>query len=153
MKVYSLEYNQFIPYKIEEVFSFFEKAENLEQLTPYNLQFKILTPRPITMNIGRLIDYTIKIFGINFHWRTMITDYKKNTNFVDEQLKGPYAFWHHTHTFIESNDGTQINDKVLYSMPFGVFGTIAHFMFVKRSLHKIFNFRQETMNKIFPSTK
>jgi len=83
----------------------------------------------------------------------MITDYKKNTNFVDEQLKGPYAFWHHTHTFIESNDGTQINDKVLYSMPFGVFGTIAHFMFVKRSLHKIFNFRQETMNKIFPSTK
>jgi len=149
MKIHSLEYNQFVPHKVDKVFSFFEKAENLDQLTPKNLSFKILTPSPINMNVGRLIDYTIKIFGINFHWRTLITDYKKNYGFVDEQLKGPYSFWHHTHTFIESNGGTQINDKVLYSMPFGIIGTLAHLLFVKRSLHKIFNVRQETMNKIF----
>jgi ligand-binding SRPBCC domain-containing protein len=135
------------------VYAFFEKAENLEQLTPNNLQFKILTPIPIKMNIGRLIDYTIKIFGINFHWRTMITDYKKNEKFVDEQLQGPYSFWHHTHTFVESNDGTQINDKVLYSLPFGVLGRIAHSLFIKRSLHKIFRYRQEIMNSLFPSEK
>ena len=105
------------------------------------------------MNVGRLIDYTIKIFGINFHWRTIITDYIKNEKFVDEQLKGPYAYWHHTHTFIESNDGTQIKDKIMYSLPFGVIGRIAHTLFIKRSLFKIFNYRQEIMNKVFPSEK
>jgi len=150
MKVYSLEFNQFVPHKIETVFSFFEKAENLEQLTPGNLKFKVLTPSPIKMNIGRLIDYTIRIFGLNFHWRTMISDYKKNDSFIDEQLKGPYAFWHHTHSFTESKSGTLINDNILYSMPFGIFGRIAHFIFVKRSLLKIFNYRQETMDRIFP---
>lgn len=105
------------------------------------------------MSVGRLIDYTIKIFGINFHWRTIITDYIKNENFVDEQLKGPYAFWHHTHTFTKSSKGTNINDKIVYSMPFGVIGRIIHSIFVKRSLYKIFNYRQELMNKLFSTVK
>jgi len=149
VKTYTLEYNQFVPQPIDAVFKFFEKPENLEKLTPNNLGFKILTPSPIKMNLGRLIDYTIKIFGINFHWRTIITDYVQDIQFVDEQLKGPYSFWHHTHTFEPSNGGTQINDKVIYAMPFGIFGRIAHSLFVRRSLHKIFNFRVEAINKLF----
>ena len=131
------------------MFKFFEKPENLEKLTPSNLGFKILTPSPITMNIGRLIDYTIRIFGINFHWRTMITDYVQNIKFVDEQLKGPYSFWHHTHTFELSNGGTFINDKVIYALPFGILGRIAHSLFIKRSLNTIFNYRVEVINKMF----
>lgn len=150
MKVYRLEYEQFVPYPVEDIFGFFEKAENLEQLTPENLKFKILTPSPVKMNVGRLIDYTIKIFGINFHWRTMITDYYKNKKFIDEQLKGPYAFWHHTHSFKSVNDGTQINDKILYSLPFGVFGRIVHALVVKSELSKIFDYRQKVMNRLFP---
>lgn len=135
------------------MFNFFEKPENLEKLTPSNLGFKILTPSPVSMNVGRLIDYTIRIFGINFHWRTIISDYIKNEKFVDEQLKGPYAFWHHTHTFVELNGGTQISDNIVYSLPYGIFGRIAHSFFVERSLHQIFNYRQKIMKKIFPSEK
>ncbi|MFC1565626.1 SRPBCC family protein [Candidatus Neomarinimicrobiota bacterium] len=148
-----LEYNQFVPHPLDDVFAFFEKAENLEQLTPSNLKFKILTPTPINMTVGRLIDYTIKIFGTNFHWRTMITDYNKNENFIDEQLKGPYAFWHHTHSLSKSNGGTQIKDKVIYGLPFGIFGRLAHGLFIRRSLFKIFNYRQDSMNKLFPSVE
>lgn len=101
------------------------------------------------MNIGRLIDYTIKIFGINFHWRTIITDYIQNEKFIDEQIKGPYSFWHHTHTFESSKNGTQIKDKVIYSLPFGILGMIAHWLFIRKSLYKIFNFRIEVINNIF----
>ena len=131
------------------MFNFFEKPENLEKLTPSNLGFKILTPSPISMNVGRLIDYTIRIFGINFHWRTMITDYIQNIKFVDEQLKGPYSFWHHSHTFESSNGGTFIKDKVIYALPFGILGRIAHSLFIKRSLNTIFNYRVEVINQMF----
>lgn len=138
-----------MPQPIEVVFKFFEKPENLEKLTPLNLGFKILTPYPISMNVGRLIDYTIRIFGINFHWKTMITDYLQNIKFVDEQLKGPYSFWHHTHTFESSSSGTYLNDKVIYAMPFGIIGRIVHSLFIKRSLNDIFNYRVEVINKMF----
>jgi len=138
-----------VPQPIEVVFKFFEKPENLEKLTPLNLGFKILTPYPISMNVGRLIDYTIRIFGINFHWKTMITDYLQNIKFVDEQLKGPYSFWHHTHTFESSSSGTYLNDKVIYAMPFGIIGRIVHSLFIKRSLNDIFNYRVEVINKMF----
>ena len=138
-----------MPQPIEEVFIFFEKPENLEKLTPSNLGFKILTPSPISMNVGRLIDYTIRIFGINFHWRTLITDYVQNIKFVDEQLKGPYSYWHHAHTFESSNDGTFINDKVTYALPFGIFGRIAHRLFIKRSLNNIFDYRVKVINQMF----
>lgn len=151
MKVYSLEYNQFVARPIEEVFAFFEKPENLEKLTPNSLDFKILTPSPIKMSIGRLIDYTIKIMGINFHWRTIITDYETNKYFVDEQLKGPYSYWHHKHTFKADGNGTQINDIVHYSLPFGIVGRAVHFLFVKKMLHRIFNYRQTIINKLFAS--
>lgn len=101
------------------------------------------------MSIGRLIDYTIKIMGINFHWRTIITDYEINKYFVDQQLKGPYAFWHHKHTFSASGSSTQINDTVHYSLPLGIAGRIANAIFVRKMLHKIFNYRQNIINKIF----
>lgn len=149
MKIYSLEYNQFVAHPLEEVYAFFEKPENLEKLTPNSLGFEILTPSPIKMNVGRLIDYAIKIVGINFHWRTIITDYDKNNSFVDEQLKGPYAFWHHKHSFLASGDGTQINDVVHYSLPFGILGRIAHVLFVKKMLYRIFNHRQSVINTLF----
>jgi len=101
------------------------------------------------MSIGRLIDYTIKIIGVNVHWRTVITDYEVNKYFVDQQLKGPYSFWHHKHTFSVSGSGTQINDTVHYSLPLGIAGRIAHTLFVRKMLYKIFNHRQDVINKIF----
>jgi len=79
----------------------------------------------------------------------MITDYVQNIKFVDEQLKGPYSYWHHTHTFESSNDGTFINDKVIYALPFGIFGRITHRLFIKRSLNNIFDYRVKVINQMF----
>ena len=96
MKLYEINTTQFIEKPIEVVFDFFSKPENLERITPKNLSFKILTPTPIKMEKGALIDYTIKIIVVPIHWRTYISDYDPPHKFVDQQIKGPYSFWHHT---------------------------------------------------------
>ena len=105
MKIYELNITQRIDAPLEKVFDFFSKPENLAEITPSKLGFNILPPSPIVMEKGTLIDYTIKLFGIPIRWRTLITSYNPPKKFVDEQLKGPYSFWHHTHTFESIDQG------------------------------------------------
>lgn len=146
--MYRLRREQLIKKDLKEVFSFFQKPENLESITPADLQFTILTPKPIEMKEGALIDYTIKICGIPMKWRTEITGYNPPYSFSDRQLKGPYAVWHHTHTFKEVAEGTLMIDEVDYEIPLGPIGRLAHFLFVKRQLKKIFDHRYDTIADI-----
>ena len=149
MKVYVLTREIYIRKPLSEVFSFFDRPENLAIITPKSLGFKILTPAAIKMGQGALIDYTIKILKFNFHWRTLITTYEPPNCFVDEQLKGPYAFWNHKHTFFEYNDGTLMKDLVHYALPLGFLGIIAHSLFVKRQINYIFDYRTKIVNDLF----
>jgi len=149
VKIYKLEREQLIRRPVEEVFSFFENAENLSKITPSNLGFKIMTPLPIAMKAGTLIDYTIKILGLRVHWRTLISDYNPPHYFTDEQLMGPYSFWHHRHEFVSTTEGTLIQDTVNYALPLGIIGLLVHTLFVKRQLQSIFDFRTSAINAIF----
>mgnify|MGYP001178840390 CR=1 FL=1 len=142
MKVYEIYKEQLIPYPIEKVFPFFDRPENLEILTPRNLKFRILTPSPIKMHPGSIIDYVIRIGLIPMRWTTAISDYDPPHRFVDVQLKGPYSLWHHTHTFKSVDGGTLITDHVRYGLPFGILGRIVHFLKVKRDVEKIFTYRK-----------
>ena len=149
MKIFKLEAKQFIRRPLEEVFGFFSRPENLVVITPAKLNFKILTPFPIEMKQGAVIDYTIKLFKIPIHWRTLITSYEPPYMFVDEQVKGPYTFWHHTHIFKEIDEGVEIQDKVIYAIPFGIIGRILHFLWIKRDLIKIFEHRKKIIEQSF----
>lgn len=149
MKVYTLTHTQSIDRPLREIFSFFENPENLSRLTPQSLNFKILTPPPIIMKAGTLIDYTIEVFKIEHRWRTLITAYEPPYRFVDEQLEGPYSFWHHTHTFSESGKMTVIKDEVRYALPLGWIGGIARELIVKKQLEEIFNYREKAIFNYF----
>ena len=149
MKLYTLESNQFINKPIEEVFQFFSKPENLSVITPAKLGFKILSPNPIKMGVGRLIDYNIYLMGIPIHWKTLITDYEPPNMFVDQQIKGPYAMWHHTHTFHKVKGGVEIKDRVVYSIPFGFLGRLLNYLWIKRDLNNIFLHRKKVIDKLF----
>ena len=111
-----------LPLPIEQVFDFFSKAENLQAITPPELSFRIKTPLPIVMRQGLLIDYDLKMSGIPFGWRTRITHWEPPYVFADEQLKGPYAVWFHTHTFADEGGKTRMDDEVLYKLPLWPFG-------------------------------
>ena len=147
MKEYTLHAEQLLPRPRDEVFSFFADARNLEALTPPWLKFEVLTPAPIEMRPGALIDYRIRVHGLPIRWRTEITAWNPPHRFVDVQLSGPYTLWHHTHTFEERNGGTLCCDDVRYR-PRG--GALMNWLFVDRDVKKIFDFRQERLRAFFP---
>jgi len=149
MKLYSLDSVQFINKPIEDVFKFFSKPDNLSVITPPKLGFKILTPTPINMSTGRLIDYKIYLMGIPIHWRTLITDFEPPHMFVDQQIKGPYTMWHHTHTFQKVDGGVEIKDRVVYSIPFSILGRLLNFLWIRKDLENIFNYRKKVIDELF----
>jgi len=154
VKKYSIEFEQFINLPIQDVFLFFSQPKNLSLITPPRLKFNILTPEPIQMNEGQLIDYTLTImYIINIRWTTLITMYQEPNIFIDQQLKGPYSLWHHTHTFEEKDGGTLIKDKVIYGIPFGWFGRFLNFVYIKHDINSIFKYRHQILNKIFSEIK
>jgi ligand-binding SRPBCC domain-containing protein len=144
-----LERVQILPRPREEVFAFFADARNLERLTPGFLNFSILTPTPIDIGEGALIDYRIRLFGVPLNWRTRIDVYEPGVRFVDRQLSGPYRTWIHLHEFSDHDGGraTKMLDRVEYEVGFGPFGRIARELIVRRTLERIFDYRAEVMER------
>ena len=140
---------QLIRQPLPDVWEFFSNAENLQRLTPGFLKFQILTPTPIDMGVGTLIDYRISLFGVPMTWKTEITEYTPQKHFVDNQIKGPYSRWHHTHRFESVPEGTRMTDEVEYRVPLGGLGSIAHGLFVRRTLGQIFAFRGQAVSEVF----
>ena len=134
---------------IEKVFAFFADAANLERITPPQLSFHIVTPQPIEIEKGTLIDYRLKMRGLPMKWRTEISEWEPPFKFVDRQLIGPYTQWIHTHTFTElSASKTLIQDEVRYRLPLEPLGDVVAHWFVRRDLDNIFDFRQKAVAEL-----
>jgi len=147
---YVLERAQTVRRPRREVFAFFADAANLERLTPGSMHFHILTPVPIEMRAGALIDYRIALYGLPLKWRTLIEAFEPEVRFVDVQLSGPYRYWRHVHTFSDAGDGgTVVADRVEYELPLGALGSVAHALFVRRQLRHIFDFRRRVIGEMF----
>ena len=141
-----------LPATREAIFPFFADAGNLMRLTPPSLDFKILTPTPISMEAGALIDYRIKLHGFPMRWRTRITLWNPPYEFADEQLKGPYRVWFHRHTFEDRGDGTTLmRDEVRYALPLPPFGEVG-LPWVRAEIAGIFAYREKAILEIFPGT-
>jgi len=143
MRVHVLEREQVLPGPPEEVFPFFADAHNLEAITPPLLRLRVVTPEPIAMRVGTTIQYRLRLHGVPVNWLTSIQAWEPPSRFVDVQLRGPYALWHHTHAFEPDGDGTRMRDTVRYAMPFGALGEVAHRVFVRRDVESIFAFRHQ----------
>ena len=146
MKTFLFKTQRTIERPLEEVFSFFSDAHNLAIITPPELHFEILTPAPIEMSVGTLIDYRLKLHGIPLRWQTEITEWNPPYAFVDIQRRGPYRLWRHSHTFIETEGGVIVGDTVEYA----VWGNqFVNKFFVRPDIKKIFAYRSDQLNGIF----
>ncbi len=149
MKIYTLQRKQWVGRPLAQVFDFFSKAENLEQLTPSFLRFQI-TRTPPRMETGARIAYKLRVHGLPLRWLTEIEKWDPPHEFIDVQKKGPYKLWHHTHRFREENGGTSIEDTVRYALPFGVLGQVVHRLMVERDVQQIFAYRERVIRELFP---
>jgi ligand-binding SRPBCC domain-containing protein len=138
-----LERSQRVEVPQDRAFAFYASAENLEPLTPPWLHFHLLTPRPIELEAGSRLDYRLRLHGVPIRWQTLIEAWEPPGYFLDTQARGPYALWHHEHVFEPAGEGaTVIHDRVRYALPLGPLGALAHRLFVRRDLERIFEFRR-----------
>jgi hypothetical protein len=146
MRVHTLRCEQELDATPEEVFPFFADARNLEAITPPLLRFRVITPDPIAMSAGTLIQYRLRLRGIPVGWTTLIQDWEPPVRFTDVQLRGPYALWHHTHTFEAlPHQRTLMTDTVRYAIGLGPLGEVAHRALVRRDVEAIFAYRREVI--------
>jgi ligand-binding SRPBCC domain-containing protein len=146
MRTYQLKTELWLPEPRDRVFPFFSDPKNLERLTPPWLRFKILTPEPIQISSGALLDYRLRLHGWPIHWQSEITDWEPPVRFVDRQTQGPYRLWVHEHRFGEKNGGTVVGDAVTYAVTGGF---LVYKFLVAPDLEKIFHYRHEVLRNLF----
>jgi ligand-binding SRPBCC domain-containing protein len=141
-----LEAQVLVPAPIDDVFAFFSDAKQLETLTPPWVRFQIVTPLPIAMHAGTVIDYRLRIRGLPIRWRSVIPIWEPPHRFVDEQVRGPYRYWRHEHRFEPHDGGTLVSDVIDYRV---LGGRLVNRFFVQPDVERIFRFRQQKLAEIF----
>lgn len=150
MRLYHFAQEQILPISLDEAWEFFSSPRNLDTITPDDLGFRIVHCPSEEMHDGQIIEYRVRVApAIWVPWVTEIKSVQEGRSFVDEQRFGPYRFWHHRHTFEAVDGGVKAGDLVHYAIPFGLFGTIAHGVFVRRKLSRIFAFRRKVLAERF----
>ncbi len=147
MSAYSIYSTVLLRYPLQQVFEFFSTAETLNLITPPWVHFSILTPLPIEMKLGALIEYRIRLRGIPLRWVSEITDWDPPFRFQDTQISGPYSLWVHSHVFEETAEGTLVTDDVSYRVPGGAW---VNRLYVAPELRRIFAYRQTNPPELFP---
>lgn len=155
MGFYQFFTTQKIPSNLDTVWGFISSPSNLKKITPDHMGFDIITPElPDKMYPGMIIAYKVSpILGIKMTWVTEITHVREREFFVDEQRVGPYSIWHHEHHVKSIDGGVLMTDIVSYKPPFGILGTIANELFIRKQLKSIFDYREKAVNDIFGSFK
>jgi ligand-binding SRPBCC domain-containing protein len=145
LRVHLLERSQRVPLSVEDAFAFYGNADNLQQITPPWLRFRILDPRPRALSAGARLQYSLVLHRFPIRWITEIDIWEPPHRFVDFQVRGPYRIWEHTHVFEPVERGTRLIDRVRYAIPYGPLGMLAHVAFVRRDLRRIFDYRRDAV--------
>lgn len=147
-RVHRLERRQRVELPAERAFEFYADALNLEAITPPWLGFEVTTPAPVRMGAGTLLDYRLGLHGMPLRWRTRIEVWEPPRRFVDVQVSGPYTLWEHAHEFEPAGfEAVVIHDHIRYALPLGPLGELAHLLFVRRDLERIFDYRRDAVHE------
>jgi len=148
MTLHEFTAEQWLPIARDELFPFFADAWNLQELTPPWMNFHIVTPRPITMRVGALIDYRLRVRGFPLRWRSEITAWEPPVRFVDEARQGPFRRWIHEHRFEPRDGGTLAIDRVRYAVPGGA---LINWLLVRHDVARIFAYRSAKLRELYLS--
>lgn len=148
--LHTLSREQILPITLQEAWSFFSSPWNLESMTPPDLGFRVVLCPAEKIHEGQIIEYRVKILpGLWVPWVSEIKAVEEGRGFIDEQRFGPYKFWHHSHLLEAVEGGVKVSDLVHYIMPLGPLGAMAHGLFARRKLERIFEFRRTELERRF----
>ncbi len=150
MKIYTLRKTQKLPITLDKAWEFLCNPANLSKLTPSEMNMTIISGSDRPMYAGQILQYSVTpLAGIKTKWVSEITQFENKKYFVDLQLYGPYALWHHKHFIHEIEGGVEMEDIIDYKVPFGLLGQLVHPILVKPKLEQIFNYRREQLEELF----
>lgn len=150
MKIYTLHKTQKLPITLEIAWEFLCNPANLSKLTPPEMNMKIISGADRPMYAGQVLQYNVTpLAGLKTKWVSEITQFEDRKYFVDVQLYGPYAFWHHKHFVNEIDGGVEMEDIIDYKVPLGILGQFVHPFLVKPKLDDIFNYRTQKLEELF----
>lgn len=155
MAAHSVKAIQKIPASLKRVWDFFSTHENLQMITPVNMNFKVISKHHGNkIYPGQLIEYKVSpFFNIPLYWMTEITHAEEQKYFIDVQKKGPFGIWHHQHHFNSIQEGVEMIDIVHYKNPVGFIGEIANALVIRGQLKKIFEYRYDKIEELFGKWK
>lgn len=151
--MYTITAKQFVALSPEKAWDFFSQPSNLKELTPPEMNMRMLNEQQLEMYPGMIISYKVSpLLGISLPWSSEITQVKKGEYFIDSMIEGPFKIWHHQHFFKGVEGGTEITDIVNYQVPLGILGKLFHPLIVKQRVAGIFEYRNKRIKEIFSST-
>lgn len=150
MKLYKRKYAQLLPISLEEAWNFFSAPANLNEITPDDMKFEILTEDLEEMHRGMIIQYNVEPFPfVKTGWVTEITQVEEKKFFIDEQRFGPFSFWHHQHHFQEVEHGVLMTDILHYRIPLGILGKLVNWLVIGNRVEAIFDYRYKLLENKF----
>lgn len=152
MKIYTLHKKLKLPITLDQAWNFLSNPKNLKTITPDSMNFQMVSVVNRPLYTGQIIQYTVTpLLGIKAKWVSEITHIEEKKYFVDVQMYGPYALWHHKHFIKEVEGGVEMEDIIDYKVPLGILGQLVHPILVKPKLEEIFSYRQNKLIELFGS--
>lgn len=82
-----------------------------------------------------------KHFGVFLTHTSLISAFDRPYTFTDKMIQGKFKSFKHVHTFEISNGVTIAKDVVNYQVPYGIFGRLFDYLFLKHHLTKFLKTR------------
>lgn len=137
-----------VPRSPDDVSDFFADAGHLEHIAPRWLSLHYISPRDTPIVPDATLDYRVRIGGVPFSWRTRIVDVQPGRSLAYEQEVGPCAVWRHLYDYLPVDDGTQIVDSVLWSMPLGWAGRAGRRALGDVIVQRMFDVRERRLREL-----
>lgn len=129
------------------MWAFHEAPDAFEQLTPPSEGIKVLS-RTGGIAAGARLVMSMPVLGpFRMEWHALHTVCRKPEIFIDEQERGPFAYWRHEHRFEARDQETLMTDAITYRLPGGPVVNFIGAPVVKRQLRALFQYRHAITKK------
>ncbi len=141
MRMRLLVWRSGVPVSARDLFGWHERTMAFERLTPAWEKVKV-REQDGGIRDGARVVLQIPFGPFSTEWEVRHEGYVADRQFVDRQIRGPFAFWKHSH-LVEAVSAKEsvLEDRIEYALPFGAIGDFFGSGMVRRKLERLFLYR------------